>query len=158
MPSARTILARGTVLAAALLLAALLLQIPAQPKEPYETATFNGVSLKLELATTSVARERGLGGRTAVPAGYGMLFVFPEPGSYGFWMKDMEVPIDIFWLDAQGHVVSIAADVATSTYPAVFYPAAPAEYVLETEAGFAALHDIATGTPLRLQNFPHVSE
>jgi uncharacterized membrane protein (UPF0127 family) len=87
-----------------------------------------------------------------------MLFVFPKDDVYGFWMKDTLVPLDIFWLDAQGHVVSMAQDVATSSYPNVFYPTAPARYVLETAAGFARAHSVATGTPFRLKNFPSVTE
>ena len=119
---------------------------------------FGGVSLRIEYATTEAARERGLGGRADIPSGYGMLFVFPKDGSYGFWMKDMLVPIDMFWLNDKGQVVSIAENVATSSYPNVFYPTVPARYVLETSAGFANAHNIATGTPLLLKNFPSVSE
>ncbi len=111
-------------------------------------AEFGGVSLRIEYATTPESRERGLGGRTEIQDDYGMLFVFPKNDYYGFWMKDMLMPLDIFWLDAQGHVVSMALDVATSTYPNVFYPSIPAQYVLETAAGFAREHSIATGTPL----------
>ena len=87
-----------------------------------------------------------------------MLFIFPKDDKYGFWMKDMLVPIDIFWLDSKGHVVSIASGVATSTYPNVFYPAAPARYVLETAAGFAKDNNIATGTSLQLKKLPSVSQ
>lgn len=87
-----------------------------------------------------------------------MLFVFPEDGYYGFWMKDTLVPLDIFWLDSKGQVVSMMIEVATSSYPDVFYPAAPARYVLETAAGFARVHTIATGTPLLLKKFPSVSK
>ncbi|MDP2651819.1 MAG: DUF192 domain-containing protein [bacterium] len=126
------------------------------PESPI--AEFGGVSLRIEYATSTVAREKGLGGQINIPNDYGMLFVFSTSQRYGFWMKDMLVPIDIFWLDNKGQVVSIAADVATSTYPNVFYPSEPARYVLETAAGFAREHNIATGTPLRLKNFPIVSE
>lgn len=87
-----------------------------------------------------------------------MLFIFPVSDRYGFWMKDTLVPLDIFWLDDKGQVVSIAKDVAPSSFPNVFYPTAPARYVLETAAGFAEAHAIATGTPLLLKNFPTVSE
>jgi len=73
-------------------------------------------------------------------------------------MKDTLVPLDIFWLDSKGQVVSMAHNVATSSYPDVFYPTAPARYVLETVAGFAVAHAIATGTPLRLKNFPVISQ
>jgi uncharacterized membrane protein (UPF0127 family) len=119
---------------------------------------FGGVSLTLEYATTPEARARGLGRRTTIPPGYGMLFVFPEDDFYGFWMKDTLVPLDIFWLDAQGQVVSIAAEVATSTFPYVFYPSHAARYVLETESGFARAHHIVAGMPLLLKNFPIVSK
>lgn len=121
-------------------------------------ASFGGASLRIEYATTEAARERGLGGRASIPQDYGMLFVFPRDDYYGFWMKDTLIPLDMFWLDNKGQVISIAQDVATSTYPDVFYPSAPARYVLETAAGFARAHAVATGTPLLLKNFPVVSE
>ena len=123
-----------------------------------EIAEFGGVSLRIEYATTEEERERGLSGRENVPNDYAMLFVFQKDDYYGFWMKDTLVALDMFWLDRKGYVVSFAPDVATSTYQNVFYPSAPARYVLETAAGFARSHSIATGTPLLLKNFPSVSE
>ncbi len=128
------------------------------PSSSFVTGNFGGVSLKVEFATTTIAREKGLGGRKSIPDNYGMLFVFPKDDYYGFWMKDTLVPLDMFWLDDKGHVISVAEDVEPSTYPNVFYPLAPARYVLETVAGFARRHGIATGTPLILQNWPSVSE
>lgn len=128
------------------------------PARVSQTVDFGGVSLRIEYATTSAAQERGLGGRTSIPDDYGMLFVFPKDDFYGFWMKNTLVPLDIFWLDSNGHVVSIAMDIATSTYPNVFYPTAPARYVLETASGFARANFIATGTLLQLKNFPSVTK
>ncbi len=128
-------------------------------RAPYEPrAMLPGVSLRLLLATSIAAQERGLGGRDGLPADEGMLFVFKTPDRYGFWMKDMRFPIDIIWMDAQGQVITVASSVAPSTYPYVFYPAAPTSYVLETAAGFARQYAIATGTVIRLQNVPVVSE
>jgi hypothetical protein len=133
-------------------------------------ASFGGVSLRVEYAITETARERGLGGRTSIPSDYGMLFVFPNKDYYGFWMKNTLVPLDIFWLNdstdsesisgekGQLIVVSMSLNIATSTYPDVFYPSAPARYVLETAAGFAQAHLIATGTSLLLKNLPNVSK
>ena len=125
---------------------------------PAPVASFGGVSLRIDYATTPEARERGLGGRESIPSDHGMLFVFPRDDYYGFWMKNTLIPLDMFWLDAQGHVVYIAQDVATSSYPIVFYPSTPARYVLETAAGFARAHSIATGTPLLLKNLPVVTQ
>src|SRR5512146_106688 len=122
------------------------------------TAEFGGVSLRIDYATTEAERERGLGGRTSLDPDEGMLFIFPKDDLYGFWMKDTLVPLDMFWLDAQGHVVFMERDVATSTYPNVFYPPVPARYVLETAAGFGEAHLVATGTPLQLKNIPLVSQ
>jgi uncharacterized membrane protein (UPF0127 family) len=122
------------------------------------TAEFAGVSLNLGYATTTATRERGLGGRSTLPSNYGMLFVFPKPGYYGFWMKDTLIPLDLFWLNAQGQVVYIAKNVATSTYPDVFYPTSPALYVLETAAGFTDEHSVTTSTKLELKNLPTVSK
>lgn len=126
------------------------------PRVP--TAEFGGVSLIIEPATTTAARERGLSGRESIPADYGMLFVFDEPNHYGFWMKDMLVPIDIFWLDDKGQVVSMVQSATPDSYPRVFYPAASASYVLETAAGFAEAHGVATGTTLSLKNVTGVSK
>ncbi|MCR4333748.1 MAG: DUF192 domain-containing protein [Patescibacteria group bacterium] len=132
---------------------------PAPVTEQAPEVQFGGVSLTLDYATTTVTRELGLGGRTNLPDDYGMLFVFKDADSYGFWMKDMLVPLDIFWLNDQGQVVYIEPDVATSTYPDVFYPTDPALYVLETAAGFARAHNVTIGTPLIiLKNFPTVTE
>lgn len=152
------LLALAAIVAGAIFLYRTSPEVLSDISELARTAEFGGVSLRIEYATTSEERERGLGGRDEIPADYGMLFAFPKDGLHGFWMKDTLVPLDIFWLDAQGHVVSIAADVATSSYPNVLYPTIPARYVLETAAGFARAHSIATGTLLQLKNFPNVSE
>ncbi len=119
-----------------------------QVSAEHAVASFNGNAIALELATTTAAQELGLGGRTQVPDDYGMLFIFASDGSYGFWMKDMKVPIDMFWLADDGSVVTMKTDIATSTYPAVFYPTEPVRYVLETMSGYAAEHGIHAGSML----------
>lgn len=147
------------IFAVAALAALVLYRTPPIPvAEQAPTAEFGGVSLRLDYATTTATREKGLGGRASLPDDYGMLFVFPKDDRYGFWMKDTIVPLDMFWLDDKGQVVYIAEDVAPSSYPNVFYPTQPARYVLETAAGFARTHGIATGTPLLLKSFPIVSQ
>ena len=127
--------------------------VPASPEvlssgTTYTTGTFGYVSMRLELAENVNAQETGLGGRTNVPDGYGMLFIFPIEGDYGFWMKDMQVPIDIFWLDDNGQVVTMKQTVSPDTYPNVFYPSSDVKYVLETRAGFARDHQITIGSKL----------
>jgi uncharacterized membrane protein (UPF0127 family) len=95
-------------------------------------------TMRYEIVRTQAAQEKGLGGRTEVPVDYGMLFIFSKPDRYGFWMKDMLVPIDILWLSDNGTVILIDYEVQPSTYPNKFFPPVPVRYVLETRAGYAS--------------------
>lgn len=104
----------------------------------------------IEIATTSQAQARGLGGRTAIPDDYGMLFVFQKSGYYGFWMKDMLVPIDLVWLSDSGTIVGVVPSLATSTYPQAFVPPVPVRYVLETRSGEVSAKGWKVGTMLSL--------
>lgn len=92
-------------------------------------------TLRFEIATTTAAQARGLGGRVDIPENYGMLFVFPTDDRRGFWMKDMLAPIDIVWLSDTGVVLGYEDSVAPNSYPKAFYPPQPVKYVLETKAG-----------------------
>jgi uncharacterized membrane protein (UPF0127 family) len=103
-----------------------------------------------EIATSSAAQERGLGGRKTIADNYGMLFVFKEDGKPGFWMKDMLTSIDMVWLTDAGVIASITASVAPETYPNVFYPPRPIRYVLETRAGFSQSRKWMVGTKILL--------
>ena len=103
----------------------------------------------LEIADSPAERAQGLSGRE-VPQDYGLLFIFPEVGTPGFWMKDMLVPIDIVWLAEDFTIVGIAADVAPSTYPKTFEPPVPVRYVLEVAAGESVRKGWSVGTKLSL--------
>ena len=117
-------------------------------------------TLQVEVESTEAAREQGLSGRTSLPDGKGMLFVFQQDGDWGFWMKDMNFPIDIIFISATktpgvGRVVSIAPNASPEGYhqnpPQVFYPPLAVRYVLEVPAGFAAAHGVVPGTSVKLQ-------
>lgn len=143
-----------------LLWVTLSLPTAAQVAAPRATAQFeNDVRLTLEVADTEPLRQRGLMHRRSLDPAHGMIFVFDEPGFYPFWMKNTLIPLDLFWLDAQGTIVSIQHSIPpcgnTSdldddcpTWP----PAAgtQAVYVLETVAGFAKRHGITVGQRIRL--------
>ena len=103
-----------------------------------------------EVVQTEEARSRGLSGRASLAEGHGMLFVFEQDGQWGIWMKDMHFSIDILWLDAAGTVVTVASSISPETYPESFHPEAPARYVLELPAGYAAKAGIAKGARLEL--------
>jgi len=118
---------------------------------PAKSVELRGQAIHVSVADTPLAREVGLGGRSGLAAGEGMLFVFPHEDTYGFWMKNMGFPIDILWLNSQGEVVYMAENVAPETYPTTFTPSVPALYVLELPAGFVEEHEVVVGDIVRLQ-------
>lgn len=91
----------------------------------------------LDVADTVEDRRQGLSGRPALEENRGMLFLYDLSGEYGFWMKDMNFPLDIIWLDDADTVVTILPSVAPETYPKVFYPTESARKVIEVSAGVA---------------------
>jgi hypothetical protein len=100
----------------------------------------SGEEFTLELATDDASRARGYMFRDSVGSGEGMLFVFDESGSHGFWMKNCKIALDIIWLDPDFRVVDIAHErqpcPARGDCPTVF-PMRAARYVLELAGGTA---------------------
>jgi uncharacterized protein len=102
------------------------------------------------IVETPQERHQGLSGRAGLEQNEGMLFVFPEDGKYGFWMKDMLFSIDILWISADGTIVDMKENVSPDTYPQSFAPAAQARYVLELPAGHAVSHSVRVGDRVEL--------
>ena len=65
------------------------------------------VEVEVEVADERDERRRGLMGRTSLPERAGMLFVFDEERSGGFWMKDTLVPLSIAFMDGGGRILAI---------------------------------------------------
>lgn len=104
----------------------------------------------VQLANTEATRELGLSYRTSIGDDEGMLFVFDKPDNYGFWMKDMNFPIDMVWFSESGQVVHTEEDLATSSYPKVFINKPKAKYVLELNRGVARKHGLYLGSRVDL--------
>lgn len=68
---------------------------------------FGTDTIHAEVASTPAAREKGLMGRDAVPAGTGMLFVFPGREERLVWMKDTDIALDLAVFDEGNRVVAI---------------------------------------------------
>jgi hypothetical protein len=113
------------------------------------TVEIGGRVIRVSVADTAAARQTGLGGRNSLAPDEGMLFIFPEDGTYGFWMKDLRFAIDILWLASDRTVISMAQNVSPETYPRVFTPEVPARYVLELHAGFAKAYAVDIGDEVR---------
>ena len=68
---------------------------------PTAKLRLDGIEFRPELALTSASRSLGLMNRRRAPSD-GMLFVFPENTTGGFWMKNTLVPLRIAFFNAEG--------------------------------------------------------
>lgn len=102
----------------------------------------------LEVADTDSARQRGLMYRSSLPDDRGMLFVFDDEITRGFWMKNVPFALDIVFLDSGGKVVSIRQMKAfdESTTSSIY----PARYAIELKAGVAEKAGIKAGDAVTL--------
>jgi len=108
-----------------------------------------GGDIYVQIAETPDQMSLGLGDRDSLSANQGMLFVFPQPGVYSFWMKDMHFPLDMVWIGTDKKVAGVTADISPDTYPNTFQPQSAISYVLELNAGAAKQFGIKTGTVLK---------
>ena len=115
----------------------------------------NGNVVVVEIADTFKQRSEGLSGRDNLNADSAMLFVFDKESYYSFWMPDMNFSIDIVWLDSEYRVVDVAKNIkpmpelAQSDLP-TYINKNPAMYVIEFNAGFFDLNNLALGQKIKL--------
>jgi uncharacterized protein len=76
---------------------------------PTSTVTFaaSGAELAVAVADDDGERRRGLMGVEQLPADEGMAFVFDEPVSGTFWMKNTLIPLSIAFVGEDGGVVGV---------------------------------------------------
>jgi uncharacterized protein len=65
------------------------------------------VAVEVEVADSPEERAVGLMSRESLGEDAGMIFLFPEEHSGGFWMKDTLTPLSIAFADAEGRILRI---------------------------------------------------
>ncbi len=106
-------------------------------------------NLKVWVAESEKERNKGLSGIEVMDVD-GMLFVFQEETFPLFWMKEMNFPIDIIWINSQKEIVEITEKVYPETYPELFSPSTAVQYVIEVSAGWCEENKINKGDKLIL--------
>lgn len=130
-----------------------LLEVPDRSVTGLEIVGAEGkTALKAEVVNTTESRQLGFSGREGVVDGQGMIFVFPEPSMYSFWMKNMLFPLDVIWINTENKIVHIETNKGPDTYPNAFAPKEPAQFVLETSAGFVDFFGVKVGDEVRFKN------
>ena len=113
--------------------------------ESKNTIFVDDLSVIVTIADTTEERRVGLSRVSSLPDREGKLFIFDEEEDYGFWMKDMLIPIDIFWVNNNMEIVQIEKNVKPESYPATYHSPQPARFVLEFNAFFADTFKIEVG-------------
>src|SRR2546425_11627665 len=109
-------------------------------------------SVVVELASTSAARARGLSERDGLSVD-GLLLEWPDAGRHSIWMAGMRFALDLVWLDDDGRVSGVIADMPPCPPGgpcALVEPdvPTPTRAVLELPAGQAKALGLAPGAYL----------
>lgn len=107
------------------------------------------VTVLVDVADTPETRALGLMFRARMDEHAGMLFVFDDPGSWGFWMKNTLIPLSIAFIDEQRQVVDIE-DMKVAPDPErgpfeIYQSDKPFKYALEVNQGFFKRRKITVG-------------
>lgn len=100
--------------------------------------------LFVEVVQTDEERMKGLMFREQLPEDQGMLFVFEFSRIQSFWMRNTFIPLDIAFIDSEGKIVDIQ-HMEPIDESKNYISAAPALYVLETNAGWFERHGVKVG-------------
>ena len=105
-------------------------------------------AIEVEVARTAEERGVGLMHRTELAPEHGMLFDFGRTRNVTMWMKSTLIPLDMFFADEDGRIVTIAE--RTTPLSEKRIPSGqPVRFVLEMIGGSAERLGIAVGDRLR---------
>ncbi|MCT4609088.1 MAG: DUF192 domain-containing protein [Pelagimonas sp.] len=109
---------------------------------------FGQVRFRIEVADTEKERAQGLMFVKSLPRFSGMLFVYDSARPVSFWMKNTYIPLDMIFADETGTVVHIHKGAVPHDLTPI-PSGAPAQYVLEVNAGIAQQLGLKPGDQMR---------
>ena len=117
--------------------------------EPLTIETGAGAhTVMVEIADTPDERGVGLMHRTELASDRGMLFDFRATRQVTMWMKNTLIPLDMFFAESDGRIVTIA-ERTTPLSEKRIRSGQPVRFVLEMAGGSAERLGIAPGDRLR---------
>lgn len=121
-------------------------------KESLRILQVGNNQFSVEIANTLIAQVRGLSGRASLPENQGMLFLFSSSATRSFWMAGMKFPLDIIWISGD-KIIGISENLppASATDTPIYSSPAPADKVLEINAGLAKKLNIKIGDRIVLK-------
>jgi uncharacterized membrane protein (UPF0127 family) len=82
-------------------------QTQAQPVLPITRLSIGGKEILAETADEEHERAAGLMFRKELAADAGMLFIMPNTGPVGFWMRNTELPLTIAYIAPNGAIMEL---------------------------------------------------
>ncbi len=144
MTSARTLVAAFALTVAAALPA--VAQEEPQTSLPRIKLSAGMHLIDAQVAQTHEQRATGLMWRKSMPQAEGMLFIFEQPTTQCFWMKNTLLPLSTAFVDDDGTVVNMAQMQPQTTQS--HCSDKPVRYVLEMNQGWFARKGIKPGFKL----------
>ena len=99
------------------------------------------------IADNAFTRSKGLMGENMLPKNEGMVFIFPNLGKPGFWMKDTKIPLDIIFINDEDIIVYMVknAQPCSKEKCPIYKTTRLASKVLEINAGLSKVYEIHVG-------------
>ena len=104
-------------------------------------------NIRAEVAQTAEERATGLMFRQTMPAQDGMLFVFEQPATQCFWMKNTLLPLSVAFVADDGTIVNLD-DMKPQTLDS-HCSTKPVRFVLEMNQGWFAKRGLKAGAKLQ---------
>jgi uncharacterized membrane protein (UPF0127 family) len=109
------------------------------------------VKVRVEIAESPEAQQRGLMGRTELAPDAGMVFLEPRPVRVGFWMKDTLIPLSIAFWGHDQRILAILDMAPCEQEPCPTYdPGVAWTGAVEVNQGFFEDRGVEVGDPVRL--------
>lgn len=102
--------------------------------------------IEAQVATAPQERQIGLMFRRDMPQHEGMLFVFEQPATQCFWMKNTQLPLTAAFMAEDGTIVNLA-DMQPMSEDS-HCSARPVRYVLEMNQGWFTRRGLKAGSRL----------
>ena len=112
----------------------------------------SGVQMRLEVADNPLMLHAGLAFRDSLSPGWGMLFIYEQPGFHRILTRQYRFPVDFVWLDEAKRVIFIVENASAcqaENCPSYGPPPEKALYIIATRAGFVQHEHLTVGASLR---------
>ena len=114
---------------------------------------FGSVQFTVDVADSIPERSRGLMHVDRMAATKGMLFVYDEPQSVSFWMRNTLIPLDMVFVSEAGTIENIHENAVPLDETPIF-GGDDIRYVLEINGGMAARLGLNVGDQMQHTSFP----